>query len=775
MLYSKLKKAKILASFIAMLAVSVLAGEGNINYYGQLGVHKTQSAQTLGHGRFGLGFFAEGAGLDIIKDDTFHKTNCIETDPNCSFSFSDYIGVNGYPFLSLGLSDYFDFSVSIPAYGEYLMPVGYEDNDNLHASGPGNLFISSKIRVPFGDEFPLDFALLLGFGISTGKQNNGAISAYGPWVRDPMFLNVNDTNYTIRAGEGNPASTYTNVNNFMKFGVAATLDFGRMKAELPLLFHLNYAYRMPLGQQVESYPAVQSISAALEFTPVEFISLFGEFYNDMPTQWPKNGSKTDLSTISLGTSFHLSEKVDLQIGAQIFIGDENKYIDSLSINLSAQDEMALYSARLIPKYMAFGGLTVKLFVIEQEEEEEYRNPDTDGDGVCDPWVTETGRQREFARICTGLDLCPYEPGPIENKGCPINEAEPIVLFTASPDLVEIGQTVTLNWQTTNATEVTIEGIGTVPESGTRKVKPTESTTYTITATGEGGSKTISVDVEVASGPVPTIIFTASPDIVQKGGTVNLNWQTTNATEVSIEGIGTVPATGTRKVKPTENTTYTLTATGVGGTQTATAEVEIAAGPVPVIMFSANPETVVTGHPVKLNWQVTNATDISIDNGVGVVQAKGTKQVKPEQSTVYTLTATGEGGTVTSMVEVEITQPPPIQAKVNLKGVNFVSGKAELTLNAKQVLDGVAEQLLEAANAKVKIEIHGHTDNVGNPKANQELSEKRAKAVVGYLASKGVKTSRMNAVGFGQDAPIADNKTADGREVNRRIEMIRVDD
>ncbi|MDR2580674.1 MAG: OmpA family protein, partial [Fibromonadaceae bacterium] len=99
--------------------------------------------------------------------------------------------------------------------------------------------------------------------------------------------------------------------------------------------------------------------------------------------------------------------------------------------------------------------------------------------------------------------------------------------------------------------------------------------------------------------------------------------------------------------------------------------------------------------------------------------------------------------------------------------------AELTLDARRVLDGVAEQLLAAPN--VKIEIHGHTDNVGNPRSNMDLSERRARAVVGYLATKGIQMRRMKAVGFGQDVPVADNTTAEGRELNRRIEMIRVDD
>jgi outer membrane protein OmpA-like peptidoglycan-associated protein len=178
-----------------------------------------------------------------------------------------------------------------------------------------------------------------------------------------------------------------------------------------------------------------------------------------------------------------------------------------------------------------------------------------------------------------------------------------------------------------------------------------------------------------------------------------------------------------------------------------------------------------GQSATLKWEVKNATQVNIE-GIGKVQAKGSKQVKPTENTTYTLVATGEGGTQTETAEIEITEAPKIEARVNLQGVTFGSGNATLTSNAKKVLDGVAEQLL--ANPTVKIEIQGHTDNQGNAKSNQELSERRAKSVVGYLATKGVKMSRMSAVGYGQDVPIADNKTADGREQNRRIEMIRMD-
>ena len=79
---------------------------------------------------------------------------------------------------------------------------------------------------------------------------------------------------------------------------------------------------------------------------------------------------------------------------------------------------------------------------------------------------------------------------------------------------------------------------------------------------------------------PTASLTANPDTVQKGQPTTLTWQTSNATDVSIEGIGAVQASGSQQVTPADSTTYRLTAKGPGGTQEATARVTITAPPAP---------------------------------------------------------------------------------------------------------------------------------------------------------------------------------------------------
>jgi OOP family OmpA-OmpF porin len=74
------------------------------------------------------------------------------------------------------------------------------------------------------------------------------------------------------------------------------------------------------------------------------------------------------------------------------------------------------------------------------------------------------------------------------------------------------------------------------------------------------------------------------------------------------------------------------------------------------------------------------------------------------------------------------------------------------------------------NPDVKIEIQGHTDNIGSDKHNQILSLQRAETVKYYLIAKGVAANRLTTVGYGKTRPIADNKTEQGRGINRRIEL-----
>ncbi|BCS32979.1 membrane protein [Luteitalea sp. TBR-22] len=103
-------------------------------------------------------------------------------------------------------------------------------------------------------------------------------------------------------------------------------------------------------------------------------------------------------------------------------------------------------------------------------------------------------------------------------------------------------------------------------------------------------------------------------------------------------------------------------------------------------------------------------------------------------------------------------------------VTFDTGKATLTTDSAQTLDAAAAALKAAAD--LKIEVGGHTDNVGTPEANLKLSDERAKAVMAALIERGVPAARLTAKGYGQTTPVADNRTEDGRAKNRRVELVK---
>ena len=115
-----------------------------------------------------------------------------------------------------------------------------------------------------------------------------------------------------------------------------------------------------------------------------------------------------------------------------------------------------------------------------------------------------------------------------------------------------------------------------------------------------------------------------------------------------------------------------------------------------------------------------------------------------------------------------TSGPRVEEKWVLVGVNFDSNKSSFKIESYPILYDAAKTLLTHPN--MKVEIQGYTDNVGSQEYNRKLSQKRADAVKDYLRSKGVSASRLTTIGMGESNPIAENKTADGRAMNRRIEF-----
>jgi peptidoglycan-associated lipoprotein len=109
-----------------------------------------------------------------------------------------------------------------------------------------------------------------------------------------------------------------------------------------------------------------------------------------------------------------------------------------------------------------------------------------------------------------------------------------------------------------------------------------------------------------------------------------------------------------------------------------------------------------------------------------------------------------------------------------QNVKFGFNRSQLSPGAQQALDDFAKKVKDD-NKPVYVEVQGHTDNVGSDKYNEALGLARAQAVYRYLNQKeGFPLHRMNVISYGKTAPVADNKTRDGRAQNRRVALVVLD-
>src|SRR5205085_10815480 len=114
------------------------------------------------------------------------------------------------------------------------------------------------------------------------------------------------------------------------------------------------------------------------------------------------------------------------------------------------------------------------------------------------------------------------------------------------------------------------------------------------------------------------------------------------------------------------------------------------------------------------------------------------------------------------------QPIEVQAGIVLRNLFFETKKFDIRPESEVELDKVVQFLQD--NPTVKIELEGHTDNVGTAADNQKLSDQRARTTVNYLLEQGIMPQRLVAKGFGATKPIADNKKEEGSAQNRRTEL-----
>lgn len=273
-------------------------------------------------------------------------------------------------------------------------------------------------------------------------------------------------------------------------------------------------------------------------------------------------------------------------------------------------------------------------------------------------------------------------------------------------------------------------------------------------------------------PKPSVSFSANPSSIERGKSSTLRWESSNATEVRINnGIGTVQASGTREVFPNNTTTYEITATGPGGVTTATTTVSVTAPPPrPSISFSADPSSIRKGASSTLRWDVANATNITIEPGIGTVGSTGTRGVNPDRTTTYTLTARGPGGTSTSTATVNVTEISLAERLANeVQDIYFDYDKSEIREDARATLtrnaDAIRNILRDFPTAVLSLE--GHCDERGSAEYNLGLGDRRATATRDFLVQLGVGADKLKTISYGKERPQCSDQNETCYQKNRR--------
>jgi peptidoglycan-associated lipoprotein len=197
---------------------------------------------------------------------------------------------------------------------------------------------------------------------------------------------------------------------------------------------------------------------------------------------------------------------------------------------------------------------------------------------------------------------------------------------------------------------------------------------------------------------------------------------------------------------------------------------------PTVSLQASPTSVNKGDSTTLSWTSTDATQLTISPDVGAVTAQGSTKVTPSDSTTYTITASGPGGSADSSARVTVSAPPPPPQQeptgpsideLFLKEVRdafFDFNKADIRADAREALGKTAEFLRN--HPEVKATIEGHCDERGSTEYNLVLGDRRAAAVKNYLVQLGISADRLTTTSLGKERPFCTESNEECWQRNR---------
>jgi peptidoglycan-associated lipoprotein len=205
-------------------------------------------------------------------------------------------------------------------------------------------------------------------------------------------------------------------------------------------------------------------------------------------------------------------------------------------------------------------------------------------------------------------------------------------------------------------------------------------------------------------------------------------------------------------------------------------------------FVAEPGSVERGQASTLRWSVANATNMTIDQGVGAIQANGTRQVSPANSTTYTLSASGAGGMDTRSVTVTVNAPPPPPPtkppppKVTISSVDLLSREgqdiyfdydmSDLRADAVRAATANADLLkrIFAQDPRFSVIIEGNCDERGSAEYNLGLGDRRATSLKDFYVMQGLPADRIKTISYGKEKPVCTDANEACYQKNRHDHM-----
>ena len=202
---------------------------------------------------------------------------------------------------------------------------------------------------------------------------------------------------------------------------------------------------------------------------------------------------------------------------------------------------------------------------------------------------------------------------------------------------------------------------------------------------------------------------------------------------------------------------------------------------PAITLSVSPAAIEKGQAATLSWKSTDATGVTIDNGVGTVEPSGSREIRPSDSTTYMARATGPGGTSVAEARVTVTAPsavtpPPLSSisdseffSANIKDAFFDYDQYSIREDARANLQAAARALKQRPSIRITIE--GHCDERGSEKYNLALGDRRAGSAKEFLVSQGIDASRIDTISYGNEQNFCEEHNEECWQLNRRAHIV----